>query len=802
MSERKKKGFQVEILERTTEKEHFHQSLEILYILEGSLTLTMENDSWNLEQEDIFLVNAGRKHRCDQASENLLFAQITIDYTMIMDILDKKNVIFWCDSARDDNSKYDELRKVLRQILNQHLNQKDRESFEYISRCYHFLSLLTVYFMIQASGKADDKYPMGQEDRIGIINNFIHTNYQKRITLGDLAKELYLSEGYLSRFFKKNYGMSFAAYLENIRVYHVVEELLHTDDAITEIAYRNGFANMTVFNKAFKAQHGMTPSAMRKELQQKEHYRKKSKEVIEAEQRLEKYLKSDGSKTDEYIRNLPEQQEFSVNISGKTAFAWNDTMNIGSAYDLLRSDVREHVILLQAALGFHYVRFWSLFSKQMFLNNSTSDEQYNFTQLDSVFDFLIQQGLKPHIELGNKPKRVNRTTDSGIFLEEEIEEQQRKCLEKRVDMMLRHCLHRYGKAEVDTWRIELWFNEKRWGESGANQEYFSQFSAIYHVVRKYSSSLVVGGCGIRTLTSENEIRDFLGQWKQQMVQPDFVSVLQYSYIVGNHLNKDNTRRSTDPEYMLHRISKIKKILEEVGMSKCPLYITEWNMSVSDRNYLNDSCYKGAWIVKNMIDCYGQSDVMAYFSGSDRVAEYYDSGQMLHGGGGLITKDGVLKPAGFAMEFLNRLYPYFIGKGENILVTTDGHDSYGILCHNLKMLGEEYYFIQENEVEKEKLWSYFEDRDGIHEKIRIAGAENGVYKIKFYRVNEESGSVVNIWKEMGYENELSRNDIKYIRRVCEPALVIEKVSVEDNLLELEIDLKANEIMFIRLRKLPE
>ena len=84
--------------------------------------------------------------------------------------------------------------------------------------------------------------------------------------------------------------------------------------------------------------------------------------------------------------------------------------------------------------------------------------------------------------------------------------------------------------------------------------------------------------------------------------------------------------------------------------------------------------------------------------------------MLYGGTGIITKDGILKPAGFAFDFLNRLLPYYIGKGENCILTTDGHGSYGILCHNAKKLNYNYYLSAENELDKDNIWKYLEDRE--------------------------------------------------------------------------------------------
>ena len=85
-------------------------------------------------------------------------------------------------------------------------------------------------------------------------------------------------------------------------------------------------------------------------------------------------------------------------------------------------------------------------------------------------------------------------------------------------------------------------------------------------------------------------------------------------------------------------------------------------------------------------------------------------------------------------------------------------------------------------------------------MELNGLPNGTYQIKTYCINIKNGNVMNIWKEMAYEKELSRNDIKYFRRMCEPKLTIRKQDVEDVALKLNIPMQYNEIAFIRVRKL--
>ena len=112
------------------------------------------------------------------------------------------------------------------------------------------------------SAGGSDKYQL----RLQQIENYIQANYSLPISMKQLSEKLYLSNGYLSRFFKKNYGMSFADYLTNVRLHHAVDQLLYTDFPITRIEYDNGFPSVAAFEKAFKKEYGETPSAMRRRM--------------------------------------------------------------------------------------------------------------------------------------------------------------------------------------------------------------------------------------------------------------------------------------------------------------------------------------------------------------------------------------------------------------------------------------------------------------------------------------------------------------------------------------------------------
>ena len=797
----KKEKLKIEVLNTQQEREHFHQDIELLFVLEGALEVRIGEQVISMKEEDLFVVNANKKHSL-KGTEDILFARLFITYQLVSDIFESMNIIFWCDSTRSDNQRYDELRAAMKELLNHYLStQGGVANFGHIELCYRVMDRLSVHFLVKSGDKEKlDDFDKFQE-RIAQINNYIRANYAQPISMKELSEKLYLSNGYLSRFFKKNYGMSFAEYLTNIRLFHAVDDLLYTNMPITKIAFENGFGSMAAFNKAFKTVYGEPPSAFRSQSREDKKKQEKSEMEIIAEGRLEAFLRNDGLKREQELLTRKETAEYDVKHYELLRTFWNDMINVGAAEDLLDSGVREHVVLLKEALQFQYVRFWRIFSEEMLLNVYGREECHNFSRLDSILDFLLQNGLKPHIELGMKPKRVMSSVQNVIV--QGAGQDGIPSLERWRDTLhrlMKHLLHRYGSSEVKAWRMELWFVEELMNQGGNLQQYFELFDATAEIIHQYSRELLVGGCGFRVDMWEQGGIEMMSLWRKRPIQPDFLSFLYYGYERGEVAQDMYSKRITDNEGVLHWVQDMKNALEEIGYGGMPVYCTEWNLTISDRNYINDTCFKGAYIVKNYIDAYGKIDNMAYFLGSDRISEYYDSSDMLFGGMGILSRDGVMKPAAFAFDFLNRQFPYFVGKGENYMITTDAMGVYGIVCHNQKKLNYNYYLSREDQVDRGNIWKYFEDRTVLEQEILLTNVEPGVYQMKTYRINEKNGSVLELWADMDFEKEITRNDIRYFRKICEPKLTIHKQEAQNGALKIKIRMEPNEIAFIRIRRM--
>ena len=786
-----RKLMQFHFIARAETATHYHQNPEMFYVLRGNLDIKIDDKMYKMQSGDIVLINANKRHTVI-GNEELLGARFEIDFHLLAEYMGSMQLLFWCNTVADRNHAYSNLRRLLDRILTRYFEKDDKSALYLNALYFETLYVLTSNFLVKADDVRLNLEDSQDRMRIRQIQNYVQANYQSQISLNDLADRLYLSNAYLSKYIKKNLGMTFMEYLNNVRLFHAVDELMYSDKNLTHIAYDNGFPTSASFTKAFREIYNESPSEYRKKIQDEKEKDEKEKMLQqEEEQRILEYLKFRAHKENpqstrkkEYIINAGNVKDILTDCS--------KAISIGDGYLLLQSEAQHQVEKIQKQTGVKYARIWNILSREYCFSEK---EGYNFRRLDQVLDFLLDHHMKPYLEVGSKPSLFMYTPERSINIEKsKMDSYDFKTFSEITRELCVHLVNRYGVEELETWYFEYW-NDPSLNITEPDGEYYQRFDLLYQTMKNYSEEISVGGAGFILGYETLVCKKIFHIWKAREIHPDFLSVCSFQYIAlvedGGRLG----RKSIDSEYMLNQIEIMKNVMEETGFQIPEFHIDEWNFTISNRNVLNDSCEQGAYILKNCIEMNGAVDMMAYWHALDLYSDYYDTDTVLNGDSGLISRDGICKPSFYAFQFMNRLLPKVLEKNDHAIVTTNGRNRYVIACHNYKSLSSRYVFTDEDEIQLEDIEQYVEDIDPIKLNFTIQNVKDGKYLVKIYRVNRECGSVQDLWKNLDYSKGLMRDEVDYLKSSAIPGIEMKTIEVENGELCLTNNLEMQEIRLI-------
>ncbi|ORX23784.1 beta-xylosidase XynB [Thermoanaerobacterium sp. PSU-2] len=791
---------------------NIQKNIEFIFVLKGEVSIILNNECYKLIDSDVALINNGDSYEINGTNENLiLFLQI--DYDFFNKLSNKDSSIYLCNTCIDKHKKgkheeYDAIRKVLAKIMYEYSKKDDNCELKIMSLLYELIYLLNRNFLITTSDGmySSDIKNNKYSERMNKILKYIKQNYNQQISLYDVAKANYLTPEYLSKFFKKHMNLTFTKYLAEIRLGEAVKELIQTDHSVTEIAMKNGFPNLASFNKIFKEKYDTTPAHYRNEI------RKKQQSIDEIDMQIPetipvkpteviKHLK-DYIEKEEKINAIDKAEDATINADinidlkidkGEQIFhTWNNMINLGYASNGLRSDFQQHLIDIQKTIKFKYARFQGIFSEEMLFDTVKNklDFDYNFTKIDKLIDFIYDIGMRPFIEIGIKAKVLNITPEKIIYYENytinyNYEKKEYFELLKR---FIEHCIRRYGIDEVSQWYFEIWKEGEKnyviW--DGSFSKYMAFFKTCYNIIKQLVPDAKVGGPGLNPEINLKWIPDLLKQWSEYGVHPDFFSVVLYPYQLVDEKKSDiddSSLRlipSTNKDFNKYYLNKVCKILKTLGSHIPEVHVTEWNSTISHRHPANDTTFKAAYIIKNIVDNLDNSDSFGYWYCSDLSGELNDSKALLYGDMGLISRDGIRKPGFFAYWMLSRLGNMLIKKGEGYIITKKSDYKYVIITYNYKHFDYFYCLNEDALISMNEYYDIFENYKELVLNINMKGVKDGRYRVKKYILNRKHGSILDEWIKMNAIYNLKNDEINYLKQICIPRLTIFYLDCKDEL----------------------
>lgn len=709
---------QYQLLEPT---EFTHETFDILLVLAGQVSITFDSgEIIPYPERSLTALHSGRMYKLDP-SWNCFLMHIGLSPAFVEKYLGPDQVIL-CDSVLEPNRNYLELKKLLNQISLLYLDYSDLHELSLYSLIFQFMDRLKKHFRIVLPSETQDDSARYQQ-RMAEIREYINRNYSQPVTLSTLAEHMHLTPQYLSRFFKKYFHIKFNEYLNMVRIQHAARELSYSDTPITDIALQQGFPNIATFNKHFREIHGISPRSYRKQ-----HPAPRDLGYEEPQPNERNVF---------LFPDKPEsEQNVIVSIKNKTDFRRNFSklINIGFAKNLLNIRFQEQFLTAREELHFSHVRLEGLISNSL-IPRLTADQQYYFTIVGEILDFLQKQDLIPVIELGKNSHDYLAASFSNWDFRGYGSNPK---FQSMLDAFLEFVTTNYNPDWYGQWIFELWKSPTE-----PLKTYIAGYQVISRIIRQHIPNAAFGGPGYNTGYPPEGLIQCLQAFRDAGIHPDFISVHFFS--IQSVKEAGDSKLITPPdEYTLCTqqtwiLSQMEKILD----APCPLYITEFNFSLLPDCFVSSSCYQAAFLCMNLLKLHEASDMIGYRVLSDMGFSILAPDRFSSFGLGLINNNGIKMPSYHAYCLLNKLGEHLIERNENYCITCSDEHHYQVLAYHYVHFADFLFLQEKGKNTLRTTYSPFKKSPAFQMTVRLSDLQPGVYRIKRNLLDRFHGSLIDI-----------------------------------------------------------
>lgn len=244
---------------------HWHSAVELIYILNGNGAIIIEGTEYSVVSGEFVIIDSNQIHeiRCAKAS---MMVMIHFSRNSMKNFIrDLDHYRFWCTKGTLQKEQLDDylfICNMLKELPPLYVTQPVGYKLKSQAVAMQIFYELTNHFAEYDENVLVPEKNSNQE-RLGEIITYIEEHHAEQISLESIASHFYLSREYFSRFFKKNMGVTFSRYVNQVRLMHIYHDICNTQDGIMDLAERHGFTNYKLFNRMFHEIYGCTPREIR-----------------------------------------------------------------------------------------------------------------------------------------------------------------------------------------------------------------------------------------------------------------------------------------------------------------------------------------------------------------------------------------------------------------------------------------------------------------------------------------------------------------------------------------------------------
>lgn len=248
---------------------HWHDRLELLRILEGSLILTCSDHHCVLHPGDVALISPKMLHSGTAGDEGVVYNVIMFRPSALLNAT--ATAAQYIQPLCEGKYQFEPLVQEpqitgrLDSIVAAH-NQSTNHPLQVIGELYDLLGMLYKNCVIR------DTYALPTQKHLDETINYINEHYTENISAASLSRMFGYTESYFCRKFKKQTGLTVMNYIQILRIEKARQLLVETALPIQDIAAQCGFSDTAYFSNRFKALFHATPSQLRETSQKKTKY--------------------------------------------------------------------------------------------------------------------------------------------------------------------------------------------------------------------------------------------------------------------------------------------------------------------------------------------------------------------------------------------------------------------------------------------------------------------------------------------------------------------------------------------------
>lgn len=245
---------------------HWHNEIELIYLLEGELDVSIGKKTWHYKKDDLILINSKVVHStlCAAPNESIL---VQMPYGFLKRYMpDLDDYVFYLDSFSKDPVKQTKIlqtKEILQKMLVVTSYHPDGEHLRFNSLLFDLLYMLYHDFRTNDLQAGYQRQAKDLNKLEGVLE-YTQEHYAEPVSLHEIAAVAGFQPEYFCRLFKRNMGVTYLEYLSEIRLSHIYEDLLTTDESIQRLLELHGFTNYKLFRKMFAEKFHMTPMKVRK----------------------------------------------------------------------------------------------------------------------------------------------------------------------------------------------------------------------------------------------------------------------------------------------------------------------------------------------------------------------------------------------------------------------------------------------------------------------------------------------------------------------------------------------------------